>query len=535
MKKKFILLSISLAGVLSACVPENTDKQASAEYVGAAQNAMKAKALFENADFEKSRATFNQARAQVSRVIEKYPSSPIALRLVSESDVRLASFELDEVDEIIEKLEIITNPSLKKIARTIAIAESFESDSEDSFNAYKTLLDLVDTSDAFSDTEKLAIITNNPKLAVMNKRFTQKVKQSTTAKKTQKLQAKKNLSDAEIKKLLAEAQKNASYCAFELSASEALLKKAKLVEKSFSTEFSKILRQGYAKAKIITIEKLRAKACANLAAAAAKSGNDELALEIISQIKNPEAFENVFSELASSLGKTKNYPAALAIAANVKNKKTKNAFLAELAQNIALQNKIATAIEIAKQISTIKEKNSAIAKLAVFAYDKQDTKNFILALSNLDISDLEFSAEFSKYAKKDYKTSSCENLAILAKITIPLNQKIAKILTNLAIKEYSQKSDAQNLEIEKLIAENLFNLYAEQDALEFISKSKSPINRAKVILKMLKDKTLALKMLKEIKLEFSGWNRIYFAFLVETSSLSGQEKNDLLKSFLKLK
>ncbi len=527
MKKTFTSLLLASIALLSACAP-NVDKQASTEYVDAANNVISAKKLFENADFAQALSKFEQARAQVNNIPTKYPSSAIALKLVSESDVMLAMFELEEIDSIIEKLKTITSASNQKIARTVAIAELADS--------HAKLYNCVINSEDLSDKEKSDIISANKKLTVLARNAkTKNAKNDVTSEKTVSPTQKKKLSEQEVKTLLDDAQKNATRCAFEISASEELLKKSELVDETFRAEFSKILRKGHSRAKIITIAKLREIACANLAAAAAKSGDDELALEIISQIKNPEAFEDVFSKLASSLGKTKNYPAALAIASNVKNQKIKDAFLMELSQNVAEQNRILAAIEIAKQISSVKERNIALAKIAVFTYDKSDYKNFVTAMSNFDISDLSFSSEFSKYAKKECKTYIAGTLATLAKITIPINKKIAKILTDIAKKEYTQNSNF-NSEIELLIAENLLALDALNEVLDFANRSKSPMSRAKIAMKIVaKDKPMALKILADTQEEISPEGAVEFSFLVETSTLSDEEKTKSLEKFLKLK
>ncbi len=526
MKKNFVLLSFTLISLLSACAPD-VDKQASTEYVAAANSAMDAKRSFEGADFAQALSRFEQARAQVNNIPIKYPSSAIALKLVSESDVMLAIFELEEIDNIIEKLKTITNASNQKIARTVAIAELTDS--------HAKLYNCVINSDDLSEKEKSEIISANKKLSILARNANTKNKPEAVSQKTISSTPKKKLSEQEIKTLLGDAQKNATRCAFEISASEELLKKSELVDETFRAEFSKILRQGHSRAKIITIAKLREIACANLAAAAAKSGDDELALEIISQIKNPEAFEEVFSKLASSLGKTKNYPAALAIASNVKTQKTKDAFLSELSQNVAEQNRISAAIEIAKQISSVKDRNIALAKIAVLSYDKNDYKNFVATMSNFDVSDLSFSSEFSKYAKQECKTYIAGTLATLAKITIPINKKIAKILTDIAKNEYTQNTNF-NPEIELLIAENLLALDALNEVSDFANRSKSPMNRAKIAMKIVaKDKPMALKILEETREEILPEQGVEFAFFIETSSLTNEEKTKSLEKFLKLK
>ena len=528
MKKTLILSATFALFVLSACSPD-VDTLATTEYVNAAQNAKKAAQLFESADFEQSLKQFKQVRMQVEGIPAKYPSSTIALKLVSEDNVKLGNFKSEEIADIIEKLENVVLDVNKKISRTIAISEISAE--------YVYLYNCVKNCKNLGEEEKRAIIYANKELSALAKAEARKEqarneKMSDIKDSQQKLPSEKKLSSEEIQKLLTEAEKNASHCAFEISASQALLEKATFVDEKHLDEFSKILRKGFAKAKIITIAKLREKAFANLATAAASSGDENLALEIISQIKNPESFEFTFSELATTLGKTKNYPAALSIASNVKNPQIKNSFLAELALNVATQNKFSTSIEIAKQISDVALKNSTLSQIAIYAYDTNNAKDFISAVANLDISDLSFCEKFAKYADGDCKYTTSGLLATLAKMTIPINAKIAKILTDISKKNYPNEPSKLEI-IEQQIVENLTALNYIDEAIEFANTSSFPMLRVKLGLSIIsKNKQLALKLLNDTSNEVN--NRTTFAFLVETSSLSDEEKTALLKRFLKL-
>ncbi len=536
---KIMLSTIALSAIfLASCSPKKNidiDKEASKEFVQAALQLDDAKKTLENFEFANAQKEFVKISNNIDEIIRKYPSSRIALKLVSEDNVRIGTFKYDSLKKkIIPILEQLNTPEIKPIVRTWAIA-SFDSKSE---QAFKVIANDVENYGSFSNEIKKGIIEQIP--------FAIELKSSKTAKKLQiksykNIEIKKNeLSEIEVNLLLKEAEKNAKYCAYELSASEELLKKAEKIDVKKYPKFSKILRAGLEKAKQISVLKLREKSYATLAAAAAKANDESLALEIMSLIKNPEAFENVFKSIADSLGKTKNYPAALSIASKINNLEIKNDFLARLVNNIAMQGKILHAIEISKQIKSLAIKNKALCNIAIIAYEAKDFSNFVVAISNIDISNLDCLNAFTKYASTDIKNNPTTSgaIATLAKMVIPTNPKMGEILNDLSAKNEKINYAAAETIVENFVAVNRFDKVESfvQSNVDTIKNADLLIAKA-VVLGANKNKSKAMEILKRLAKKTKNndiLKQVAFAFIVETSLLSETEKTEVLKPLFKL-
>ena len=535
MKIKLITLAF-LTSLFSVSCSDNRNEQAAAGYVKIAQTSATAKKMSVNSEFENALATFIKIDSDIQNLVNQYPESPIALRLVSEENIMVGTFKYKDITErIIPKLKNITNPKVKQISRTWAIA-AFEDNWQD---AFKVLHSMVVKDSNFAQELKDEISKNLPIPTTIN--TTAQVGKKTSIEKRATTQ--KMLSAKEMKKLLEDAKQNARYCAFELKAAEALLEKSKSITNDYRMEFSAILQEALKRSEQISVVSLREKSFALLAAAAAQTNDEILTMQIISKIKDSNAFEKVFVELASTIGKTKNYPTALAIASKIKTQKIKDDFLAQLAYNVVTQNKVNPAIEIAKQISQVQQKNATICKIASLAYDAKNYKDFISAITNIDVSNLECLSEFLKYetntvTEKTIPTSA----AVLAKITIPLNQKIGMYLTNLSVEKYSG-----GLITAEIITDNLLALKEYQKATDFVRvKTHEKLTREQsfallthVAISGLEfDKPEALKTLKNLVLRSKVEDvatKIFIAYDIEKSKLSETEKTEILKPLLNLK
>ncbi|MBE6413111.1 MAG: hypothetical protein E7035_00990 [Verrucomicrobiaceae bacterium] len=536
---KSLLYTITISTLfLTACSPtdakKNPDKEASEQFVRAALQLYDAKKLAEDFQFQKAFDEFSDIANKVDSIVSTYPSSTIALRLVSEDNVKIGAFKFDFLKaNVIPTMKELTSQDIASIARTWSIA-SFSNKKDVAFNE---IANLVQNDTSLSPEQKQNILQKVP-VKVSLKKPQHVAKEINKYESEQNVQ-KKILSDNEIQQLLKEAEKNAKYCSYELSASEQLLKKSENINVAKYPQFSKILRNALEKASQISIISLREKAFATLAAAAAKSGDETLALEIISYIKNPDAFENVFKSLADTLGKTKNYPSALAIASKLKNEDIKNKFLSTLSINVANQGRVQPAIEIAKQIKDIKIKNDALCQISMIAYDSKDISNFINAITNIDAKNLECLKVFLKYSKNiNISPSVASATATLAEMIIPTNKKFGEILNNMAIKNEDNNNSSASIIISNFIALDKY-----KDAVAYAEKisENTPQKRMLIaqtavwnIAKGKEDAVNTLnKLVNQIKLEDISV-QIQFSYLVETSKLSDDEKNKILKPLFKL-
>ena len=534
MKTKIIAFTF-LASLLTISCSEDRNALASAEYVKIAQTSADAKKMFVNSEFDKALEAFKKIDSDIQTLVNQYPETAIALRLVSEENIMVGSFRYKDISSrIIPKLTNITNPRIKPISRTWAIA-AFDKNWQE---AFQTLHGIVVKDSRFTQEMKDEIIKNSP-ISVSENNSNKIVEKPQQKKAVEKV---KTLSADEMKKLLAEAKQNARYCAFELKASEALLKKSSFITEKYRKDFSEILKDALKRSEQISVGKLREKAFANLAVAAAKIEDEALAMSTIAKINNPDSFEKVFVELASTIGRTKNYPTALAIAAKIKTQSTKDNFLSQLASNVAQQGKTDTAIEIAKQISNIPLRNSTICKIASAEFTAKNYKGFISAITNIDISSLDCLSEFFSFeALPPAERTVPASVAVLAKMTVPLNQKLATYLTNLAIEKYNG-----GFTTAKIIADNLLALKEYKKATDFVrTKTFHKLTREESFALLTYvavggldfEKAEALKTLKDLVLRSkveSTPTRIFIAYEIEKSKLSGAEISDILKPLLNI-
>ncbi len=542
MKKKISSIAISLL-LLTACSKKETvateqennpDKQANKEYVQTAMQLNSAIALAENFELAKSLEEFLQASEKIDNILSKYPSSDIALKIVSQDNLKIGIFNYTELKtKIIPTFKTLNDTSIKPIARTWAIASLCKESNE----AFKALANCLINDKTLSDDTKKLILQKMPIKVQLKKTASSK---NAPMQIEASAQEKKKLPQKDIKALLQDAKKDATYCIYGIRFSENLLKKAEYINTKEYPEFSEILKQAFLNASKISIEKTREQTYANIGASAAKSGDVNLALEIISQIKNPDAFEITFENISSVMGKTNNYPMALSIASKIKKLEVKDKFLSSLSKNIAMQNKIKPALEIAKQINDTKTRNSALCSIAIIAYEQKDNNTFIDCISNLDTVNLECVNVFLKYADENLKENQTTSLALatLAKMTISMNAKIAEALNNLSI-----QSEKTNYATSMAIVSNFIALNKFDDAVIFVENiADESIEKSLLLAKIAtmgieKNKQKSIDLLKMLSNEFSKESikkRIQYAFLIDISNIPDTHKNYILKPLLKL-
>ncbi len=532
MKKTPLLLALAL---LAACAPD-PDKSATKEYVEAAKQTRTANALFESAHFAEALKNFGQADAKIEAILEKYPSSQIALKLVSESGVKVGEFEYDTLRaKIIPSLEAAANPKLAKVSAAWAIASFAGSEAETSA-AFERIAREVAESDNFSDAEKAEIIDAVP---VKITRPVVIKPAAQTAKPEQKKQPQ-TLQKPEADKLLAEAKNNALYCSFNLSAAEALLEKAKIVPQQRRAEFSEILRSATAQVDKISVASLREKAFAILAAAAAQVGEESLTLELLAKIKNPESLEKVFVTLAANLAKTRNYAAALGTVAKIKNPQTRDEFVKTLSENAAQNGRFDTATEVARQISTVGVRNEVMAKIATLAHDSGNGAACVAAVSNIDVSNLDCLQHFLKYAPASAEKSASSAATAAAQILLRQNAAISKALLDIAVKNFDNSPKTA-----VFIAKVLVKSGRSADALAFVKSvsqklgsSAADVSVKTAICAAQSDPQKAEEMLAEISRKMALENaadRAAFALDVQNSALSEDAKRKILGGLLKIK
>ena len=104
MQKIFTAIVAASAAFVSAC-SASSEKSANREYVVASANVERAEKAFAEADYKTAKALCDAAVASVRKIVEKYPESTIALKVMTDSDTRIGPVAyFDLVSKIIPKL-----------------------------------------------------------------------------------------------------------------------------------------------------------------------------------------------------------------------------------------------------------------------------------------------------------------------------------------------------------------------------------------------------------------------------------------------
>ena len=112
MQKIFTAIVAASAAFVSAC-SASSEKGANREYVGASANVERAAKAFGEADYKTAKNLCDDAVASVRKIVERYPESTIALKVMTDSATRIGPVAYSEVlSKIIPKLALLYNPNL---------------------------------------------------------------------------------------------------------------------------------------------------------------------------------------------------------------------------------------------------------------------------------------------------------------------------------------------------------------------------------------------------------------------------------------
>ena len=528
MKKAFILTILAVCALLTACFKSQTDdKKASTQYVKAAIESESALADTKNFKTADALGKFRAIAAQIGGITKDYPSSQIALRLVSEKGVLLGKFPVEEISEkMIPALAASLAPELAPVKRAWLVAALSDNPSA----AVKTLAQETIKTNALTPSQKESILAKLP--------VSVKLPAEKPAAKTVQPSASQtaSLSDADCKRLLEQSRKAARFT--DISKAGEILAVSEKIGAAGGGEFAEILKAAIAKASTISVASLREKSYAILAAAAANSANYDLAIQTLSQINSSAALESVFPALAKTLGRTDKYPATLAVISKITNAQKRDDLTAMLAENMAARKtSLKAAVAIAAQIADVKKRNAALAKTAASAYRAADNAVFMASIVKIDISNLDCLAEFAEFSpEKINAKSQADTLANLARMTLPFDKKIAAFLNT----EAAEKFDAASL-ASKTVMDNFTTLGNFVQAKKF-ALAQSPQNAFDLDLAITlrgaeagdKGEILLLQTLSEKASYMAADKRAKIAFAIETAKIPDETKDATISNLLKI-
>lgn len=458
------------AAVFAGC--SNGNSSANSDYVRASVEAENAIQAFNNAQYQKALKLADSAQNSVREILEENPESDIALKIVTDADLRLGSCKYSEFkDRILPELKRAANPKMAKL--DIAWAEVFS----DKRGVSQAVLEL-GTYIAFYPNQMKALElagAKNPKMisqkeiaqmlevcletisdSKLRVELAQKIEQAKSfADKKEEVKVAQNTQNTkaetfvDAKKFLANADKDAAMALYNLEASARLLKASSEISKSDPAfgKFQKSLIAAFENVKKISSKKLKNEALFNIVQALSTSLLNEQALEGAQLIKgNDELKTKCLETIAASYADSKRFEKAINVAKMLPDNERKFEGLYNVAISFANAGKFKDAIKIAKSIPIQIMSASCILETSSIRW-ASDPKGAAKMLEDIDSSYLHSSnlANFciklgiSPSTQKEVSLAVCENmLAVIEKVgefDKPLAQKwVVSLSKNMAQK-----------------------------------------------------------------------------------------------------
>lgn len=454
---RFSFLAVAaLATLVSAC-SASSEKDANREYVNAAKKVASAAKSFDEADYSSADKLCREAFASVQTIIEKYPDSSIALKVVTDRDLRIGPCTYVDLSErIIPSLDKYSLEVFEPagLAWSIAVSQKDEASRDLALDTLAQKILSAKPTDRIS-VERLSDMCNACVLEIKSAPLKSRILaeraassddpgEKSSAPDMKSMMLMQKTAPAPVEKIadeaafLAKAGSDAKLVAYELRAVSNLREmalQAKTATPKTAEEFKKSLDLALENIMKISSVKARETALADMAAAYANLGDISKSVEIAKGLDNPEIFSSVFQNIAEQASKAKNYTAAIGLASKIPNEGEKSAFLCALAAGVAEQGLFAEAVEISKMLKDVPSRNLANANIAKQAFAAGNGKVFIEAISRIDVSDLSaldvFNVDVEGFESSAAKDSM--RLATLASVAVSEDRDIAEALNNLAI------------------------------------------------------------------------------------------------------
>ncbi len=571
MRKIIIIAGSMLCALLAACA-DSPEKSASRDYVNAARKVLKAAKAFDAADYKGAYKLCTEARSDVEQIVEKYPETPVALKVVTDSSTLIGPCRyVDLTERIIPKLSLFGNPDMEGVefAWVVAISQA-DPDRRDSalFGLAEAVsggefLPKIKTGAAGKIVSAAVSNIRSPELrGVAGAKFASGVlKGRPRAENAEKPVLKVSLSVqntpkiGDIEAFLKAAKTDASLVAYNIASVDELRKKALAVrgaDGSARGQFEKILSDAYDNILKISAASIREKALCGIAVAFANFGDNLRAIAITYKIENAEMFNSVFYEIAEKIGRDKNnYRQAVVLSDRLKNRGEKDKFLSELASNVAERGMYAESREISSKIKDAGWKNAALARGAKHAFDSSNDKEAVAFISSMDISNLDCLSIFDGAGDADKFGRELLQGARLAKLSFKIasaDAKTAEALNRLAVSELS-RGGAENAKgfayLCGIVARNMVSLGKPGAAFSFISERIRNRGHFKVLFGDIcaigmnaaanSDAELARKAFRlaaDVCGSCGPRECVYLALAVQLSGLSAEDCAEILSPFL---
>lgn len=547
MNKIFTIILAASITAVSAC-SASPDKSANREYVAASLEVSRAAQAYDAADYAAAKKLCDSAAAKVAKILSDYPESEIAVRIVSDPQLRLGGVEYQWFcKKLPEKLRLLTDPKFGKLgllwpvlvnanlrpddvreAARFAKDQSRRAENDAQKAQYdslvKSLSEICPAANSGVDTR------TNPAAAAAQK---------PAAEKEKTVEPKKI---ADKKFFLDDAKTKAAIVGYDISVVAKLAemsRAAKADSDETFAEFKKLLDTARANIAKISNAHTRDSANSQLVEIYADAGLGGDAVEIAKSVSDPQLFESAFLKTADAAGKSENYMQAIALASRLPEGARKNEFLAKIAGAVAERGYFGAAGSVLDTVKDAHARELGYARLLLCAKTPMQKKS---AAAKISPENFEALAKISETlrGRADFDSeNSADRAAVLAdfaKIVSDADKQLADKTIALAVSTLPKGGDISECAVP--IAEYFAAVGEPEKGLNFVLENLFRLSKfppesiCSLSASVAKtDGKLAAEGFKAAAV-YGTMNPVKFAEYIVRSGLPSSAQIEVLKAFL---
>lgn len=547
MNKIFTIILAASITAVSAC-SASPDKSANREYVAASLEVSRAAQAYDAADYAAAKKLCDSAAAKVAKILSDYPESEIAVRIVSDPQLRLGGVEYQWFcKKLPEKLELLTDPKFGKLGLLWPVLVNANLRPDDVREAARFAKD--QSRRAENDAQKAQYDSLVKSLSEICPAANSGVETRTTsaAAAAQKPAAEKEKTVepkkiADKKFFLDDAKTKAAIVGYDISVVAKLAemsRAAKADSDETFAEFKKLLDTARANIAKISNAHTRDSANSQLVEIYADAGLGGDAVEIAKSVSDPQLFESAFLKTADAAGKSENYMQAIALASRLPEGARKNEFLAKIAGAVAERGYFGAAGSVLDTVKDAHARELGYARLLLCAKTPMQKKS---AASKISPENFEALAKISETlrGRADFDSGNPADraavLADFAKIVSDADKQLADKTIALAVSTLPKGGDISECAVP--IAEYFAAVGEPEKGLNFVLENLFRLSKfppesiCSLSASVAKtDGKLAAEGFKAAAVH-GTMNPVKFAEYIVRSGLSSSAQIEVLKAFL---
>lgn len=547
MNKIFTIILTASITAVSAC-SASPDKSANREYVAASLEVSRAAQAYDAADYAVAKKLCDSAAAKVAKILSDYPESEIAVRIVSDPQLRLGGVEYQWFcKKLPEKLRLLTDPKFEKLGLLWPVLVNANLRPDDVREAARFAKD--QSRRAENDAQKAQYDSLVKSLSEICPAANSGVETRTTSAATaaQKPAAEKEKTVepkkiADKKFFLDDAKTKAAIVGYDISVVAKLAemsRAAKADSDETFAEFKKLLDTARANIAKISNAHTRDSANSQLVEIYADAGLGGDAVEIAKSVSDPQLFESAFLKTADAAGKSENYMQAIALASRLPEGARKNEFLAKIAGAVAERGYFGAAGSVLDTVKDAHARELGYARLLLCAKTPMQKKS---AAAKISPENFEALAKISETlrGRADFDSGNPADraavLADFAKIVSDADKQLADKTIALAVSTLPKGGDISECAVP--IAEYFAAVGEPEKGLNFVLENLFRLSKfppesiCSLSASVAKtDGKLAAEGFKAAAVH-GTMNPVKFAEYIVRSGLSSSAQIEVLKAFL---